>query len=282
MSMRIMNADRLLGYARAVAFAALAITATVAGAEAFDTQPAETDTLVQDVQFNRDRGERDRDRGDDRDDDRAEERFKDKEGEWVLLGRRKVGFLVDRDVIEVGQREGRFDRILLSVKRNDIEILDIRVVYGNGQSDELRVREFIREGARTRPIELRGEEGRLIRQIEVAYRSKPSFQGQAVLFVYGRQAAARRELTDGKKAGCETYAALSVVQSEANEKYRCGFRGGEWSDNKRGHYEWCLRNKRDFMADETRYRLGELQKCYNKLGDYDDENYDRGYSRRRF
>ncbi|MDZ4790580.1 MAG: DUF2541 family protein [Hyphomicrobiales bacterium] len=275
MSMRTMNAERLLGYARTFAFGALAIIVTVAGAEAFDRKTAETDTLVQDVQFNR---ERDRDR----DGDRAEERFKDKEGEWVLLGRRKVGFLVDRDVIEVGQREGRFDRILLSVKRNDIEILDIRVVYGNGQSDELRVREFIREGARTRPIELRGEEGRLIRQIEVAYRSKPSFQGQAILFVYGRQAAARRELTDGKKAGCETYAALSVVQSEANEKYRCGFRGGEWSDNKRGHYEWCLRNKRDFMADETRYRLGELQKCYNKLGDYDDENYDRGYSRRRF
>ncbi len=279
MSIRIMNAERWLGFARTVAFGALAVLVTVASAEAFEAKSTGTDTLVQDVQFNRNR-DRDRNRGDDN--DRVEERFKDNEGEWVLLGRRKVGFLVDRDVIEVGQKEGRFDRLLLSVKRNDIEILDIRVVYANGQSDELRVREFIREGGRTRPIELRGGDGRFIRQVEVTYRSKPSFQGQAVLFVYGRQAAARREVTDGKKANCETYAALAVVQAEANEKYRCRFSGGEWSDNKRGHYEWCLRNKRDFMTDEVRFRSIELQKCFNGLGDYDDENFDRGYTRRRF
>ncbi|MDX2266414.1 MAG: hypothetical protein NW215_15750 [Hyphomicrobiales bacterium] len=273
---------------RVAILAGVAALGAVAGfndpAKSFDGKPTGAESLIQEVQYGgRDREERrdDRDRGGD---DRFEERFRDGEGEWIQLGKRRVGFLTDRDIIDVGMREGRFDRLLFQVRRSDIEILDLRVVYGNNQAEELRVRQVIPEGGRTRPIELRSwaGEGRFIKQIEVIYRSRPSFRGEAVLVVYGRQAAARQELTDGKKAGCETYANLAVVQAEANDKYRCGYRGGEWSDNKRGHYEWCLRNKRDFMADEIRYRAVQLQNCFNRLGDYDDENYDRGYTRRRF
>jgi hypothetical protein len=88
--------------------------------------------------------------------------------------------------------------------------------------------------------------------------------------------------SEGKRANCDTYARIAVVQAEANEKYGCRYRGGEWSPNTRGHFEWCLRNKREFLLDELRYRAVELQKCYNQLGDYDDDNYDRGYNRRRF
>lgn len=92
----------------------------------------------------------------------------------------------------------------------------------------------------------------------------------------------RRRETAGKRASCETYAKTTVIQAEANRKYKCGLKGGEWVAQERPHFRWCMRARRAYLADEIRYRIGELQKCFNKLGDYDDEGEDRGYRRRRF
>jgi len=92
----------------------------------------------------------------------------------------------------------------------------------------------------------------------------------------------RRKETAGKRASCDTYAKTAVIQAEANEKYKCGFEGGEWLARERSHYRWCMRARRQYLADEIRYRQAELQKCFDKLGDYDDEENDRGYRRRRF
>lgn len=92
---------------------------------------------------------------------------------------------------------------------------------------------------------------------------------------------ARRSERIGKRANCETYAKTAVVHAQANRKYECGFRGGEWAVRERPHFRWCMGARRKFLADETRYRIGELQKCFNKLGDYDEDQRDRGYRRRR-
>lgn len=104
---------------------------------------------------------------------------------WELLGRQTVGFIVDRDVVQVGRQDGDFRKIQLRVKNNDIEILDLKVVYGNGQMDDIRVREKIRAGGQTRAIDLKGGD-RFIRNVQLVYRSKPSFKGQAVVEVWGR------------------------------------------------------------------------------------------------
>jgi hypothetical protein len=104
---------------------------------------------------------------------------------WELLGRQTVGFIVDRDVVQVGRQDGDFRKIQLRVKNNDIEILDLKVVYGNGQMDDIRVREKIRAGGQTRVIDLKGGE-RFIRNVQLVYRSKPSFKGQAVVELWGR------------------------------------------------------------------------------------------------
>jgi hypothetical protein len=84
----------------------------------------------------------------------------------------------------------------------------------------------------------------------------------------------------GKRANCDTYSSIAAVQADANDKYKCGNRGGEWNNSKRAHFEWCMTNKREFMLDEMRYRAQELQKCFNNLGDYDDDRWDRNYQRR--
>ena len=85
---------------------------------------------------------------------------------------------------------------------------------------------------------------------------------------------------EGKRANCDTYSSIAAVQANANDKYRCGNRGGAWNNDKRAHFEWCMTNKREFMVDEIRYRAEELQKCFNNLGDYDDDRWDRNYRRR--
>lgn len=92
----------------------------------------------------------------------------------------------------------------------------------------------------------------------------------------------RRSERVGKRANCDTYSKIAEAQTNANQKYDCGYRGGEWSTDSRAHFGWCMVNKRDFMLDEMRYRAVELQKCFNKLGDFDEDGGDSGYRRRRF
>jgi hypothetical protein len=103
---------------------------------------------------------------------------------WELLGEQSVGFGVDRDVIRVGRHEGRFSKIALEVRDNDVEILDLTVFFNRGPPQSLRVREFIRAGGRTRPIDFAGGD-RSIDRIEITYRSRPNVRGRAKVAVFG-------------------------------------------------------------------------------------------------
>ena len=103
---------------------------------------------------------------------------------WIPLGCQKVGFTVDRDVIRVGRHEGRFKAIRLKAIGNDVHMLDLRVIYANGEPDNIPVRAEIRAGRETRPLDLRGWE-RAIDRIEMVYRSRPSFRGEATICVEG-------------------------------------------------------------------------------------------------
>ncbi len=84
-----------------------------------------------------------------------------RDGNWVELGCKEVTFLgVDRDVVRVGRSEGRFKAIRLEARGNDVEMLDLKVVYANGEPDDIPVRALIRQGTRTRALDLRGRRAR--------------------------------------------------------------------------------------------------------------------------
>jgi hypothetical protein len=88
---------------------------------------------------------------------------------WNELGCKSVGFLIDRDVVNVDSTE--FYRALrLRSTGFDIEMLEMNVRFANGQRDSYRVNAVIRSGERSRPIDLRGERRR-ITGIEFIYRS---------------------------------------------------------------------------------------------------------------
>jgi hypothetical protein len=103
---------------------------------------------------------------------------------WELLGTKKVGFIADRDTVQVGRQEGRFRAIKLRVRNAPIHMTDLKVVYANGEPDDLPVRADIRAGGETRAIDLRGRD-RAIREVQMIYRSRPTFRGLATVEVWG-------------------------------------------------------------------------------------------------
>jgi len=56
------------------------------------------------------------------------------------------------------------------VRGADVEMLDLKVIYGSGEPDDIPVRHFIRAGERTRPLDLRGRE-RSIERVDMVYRT---------------------------------------------------------------------------------------------------------------
>ena len=115
----------------------------------------------------------------DRDGDRA------RGDKWVELGCQQVSFLgKDRDTIRVGRREGRFKAIRLEATGDDVEMIDLKVIYSNGEPDDIPVRAVIRQGTRTRPLDLRGRE-RAIQQIDMVYRTPLNFRGIATVCAEG-------------------------------------------------------------------------------------------------
>ena len=84
----------------------------------------------------------------------------------------------------------------------------------------------------------------------------------------------RRDV-EGKRASCDTYARIAVVQAQANERFRCGLQGPGWNDDAHRHFEWCRWMPRQRVAEAQRERSEDLQLCFNRLGDFDDDRWGR-------
>ena len=111
--------------------------------------------------------------------------------EWVPLGAQTVGFGVDRDVINIGQSEDwyrnrSFRALHFVAERNDVHMMALRLVYLNGYAEDFRIDRLIPQGGQL-PVDLGGERSYL-RRIEMTYRSRPDFRGQAVIRVFGEPA----------------------------------------------------------------------------------------------
>jgi hypothetical protein len=92
-------------------------------------------------------------------------------------------------------------------------------------------------------------------------------------FKFGRDD--RRGDVEGKRASCEVYARIAVVQSDANARFRCGLRGPAWAGDPGPHFQWCRFVPRRRIAEEQRSRAEQLQRCFDKLGDFDDDRWGR-------
>jgi hypothetical protein len=101
----------------------------------------------------------------------------------VLFGVQDVGFLVDRDVIRVGSEIGKFDRIRLRVLRNEIYVTELKAIFADGTTETLLSDAKIGADRKTDWIALKHDG--FIKEIQLVYRSKPDFKGQARVEVFG-------------------------------------------------------------------------------------------------
>jgi hypothetical protein len=104
---------------------------------------------------------------------------------WLLLGAQRAPMLSpDIDTFRVGERFGRFKALRLTSRNRDVRFYGMRIVYGNGETEDVPFFGELKGGQSTQPLDLKGR-GRFIDRIELRYRSKLSFKGEGVVEVWG-------------------------------------------------------------------------------------------------
>lgn len=104
---------------------------------------------------------------------------------WELLGVKKVNYGLDRDEIDVTAQEGFFTGLKIKVKRSPINMHKLAVHFGNGEVQEIELRENFRAGGESRILDLPGNK-RVIRKVVIWYDTKNLARGKGLVEVWGR------------------------------------------------------------------------------------------------
>ena len=101
------------------------------------------------------------------------------------MGLRKVNYGLDHDEILVTAREGKFTAVKLIVRKGGINMHRMVIHYGNGNRQDVDLRQNIPANGETRVIDLEGQ-GRIINRVEFWYDTKNFARGRATLQLWGR------------------------------------------------------------------------------------------------
>jgi hypothetical protein len=85
-----------------------------------------------------------------------------------------------------------------------------------------------------------------------------SVVGSLLLAAWNGSALATQHLN------CGAYAGLAVAQQEQNVQMKCGFTGGRWSNDFKGHFQWCQTSTMAKLTAEDKARKAALAKCTKK------------------
>ncbi|GAI77015.1 unnamed protein product, partial [marine sediment metagenome] len=103
---------------------------------------------------------------------------------WELLGVKKINKTYDRDVISVTATEGTFDALKFKVKYRPVTIYDMKVHYGNGSVEDIKIRYHVQAGGASRIIDLRGRD-RIIKKVVFRYETKAFSGKRAEIRLFG-------------------------------------------------------------------------------------------------
>ncbi len=109
----------------------------------------------------------------------------DYHGKWQKLGSKKVSFKLDRDVIPVGIKDGRFNKLKLGVTGGSLNLHKMKVVYRNGEVENIAVKQNFAKRSDSRVIDLKGQ-NRIIKEIIFWYDTKNVSRNKATIHVFGR------------------------------------------------------------------------------------------------
>ncbi|HEY5935916.1 MAG TPA: hypothetical protein VIU61_14805 [Kofleriaceae bacterium] len=108
---------------------------------------------------------------------------------WIMLGENAVDGRVDTDRIDVSQKKGKIDKLMVVVLDSDLEMIDMTVQFlgvagkSSGKQYKPATAHYFRESSRTRAIDLPNAE--IIRYVEFKYRNLPG-GGKARVQVWGK------------------------------------------------------------------------------------------------
>jgi hypothetical protein len=105
--------------------------------------------------------------------------------DWKRLGEATVKHRAEKDEISVGADEGKFSKIKLEVRGADVEILRLKVVYRSGEDDDIEVKDNIKEGHQTRPLDLKGGD-RFIKKVVLWYKTEAGEDHKARVILFGK------------------------------------------------------------------------------------------------
>jgi hypothetical protein len=104
---------------------------------------------------------------------------------WRLLGQTTVSDRVDHDVLPVTGARGAFRSIKLEVLDHAVQFRSVKIHFGDGQVQEVEIRDVIPAGGETRAIDVEGRE-RILRSVEFVYDAQTLLGKRARVRVYGR------------------------------------------------------------------------------------------------
>lgn len=105
---------------------------------------------------------------------------------WIKLGTRKVNGFLDVDRIGVGAGEGKFRKLRLRVRGNDLFLFRMKATFENGGSQEFALRLLIPQGGYTRSLDLKGAK-RFIRHVDFFYGKPKDGGGGTFVDLYGQR-----------------------------------------------------------------------------------------------
>lgn len=109
----------------------------------------------------------------------------DNVGDWERLGSRKVNRALDKDVIHVGIKDGRFKKLKLQVTGGSLNMHRMIVHYGNGTKEEIQLRHNFSRRSGSRVIDLKGNK-RIIKKVVFFYDSKNLQRSRATMHLFGK------------------------------------------------------------------------------------------------
>lgn len=118
-----------------------------------------------------------------RDVDRSISRQKDYQPKWALLASRTPPMFQPRtEVIRVGREAGTLRALRLKVKKHDVRIISLQVLFANGKTQDIPISGTIADGKTTREVELTGG---FVQDIKIRFQSSLNLKGEGLVEIWG-------------------------------------------------------------------------------------------------
>jgi hypothetical protein len=106
--------------------------------------------------------------------------------QWENLGSKEVTDRAETDVFHLAT-EGQFRALRFQVTRRPVRFYRMEITYGNGEKDNIEIRDLIRAGGSSRVIDLKGRD-RFIREVKFWYEAASLGRGRrATVTLFGRK-----------------------------------------------------------------------------------------------